>query len=84
MNLIPICPNIENCFELFGFDIMIDQGLKPWLLEVNSSPALAMDGAADQKVKPEMLKDTFKLLNFESYDVYHDRLNQQNKRNREN
>ena len=58
-----------------GFDIMIDQNLKPWLLEVNSSPALAMDGVADSKVKPELLRDTFKLIDFETYEVYHDKIN---------
>jgi hypothetical protein len=46
--------------------------LKPWLLEVNSSPAMAMDGVADQKVKPDLLRETFKLLDFEPYDNYID------------
>jgi len=34
--------NIEqkaNCFEVYGFDIVLDEELNPWVIEVNLSPA---------------------------------------------
>jgi tubulin polyglutamylase TTLL5 len=28
-------PHKQNCYELFGFDVLIDDCLKPWLLEAS-------------------------------------------------
>lgn len=50
-----------NCFELFGFDILIDQELKAWLLEVNLTPALSCDSPLDQKVKSNCIADLLSL-----------------------
>ena len=33
--------NKANSFELFGFDFVIDEDLKCWLIEANMSPACA-------------------------------------------
>ncbi|XP_018349366.1 PREDICTED: probable tubulin polyglutamylase TTLL2 [Trachymyrmex septentrionalis] len=55
-------PKSSNCFEFFGFDVLIDENLKPWLLEVNLSPALSNDCEVDSEVKKPLLHDLFDLL----------------------
>ena len=51
------------CFQILGFDIMIDKYFKPWLIEVNQSPSFATDSPLDYEVKKNVLRDTFSLLN---------------------
>ncbi|KAI5618863.1 tubulin polyglutamylase TTLL5 isoform X1, partial [Silurus asotus] len=57
-------PHRNNCFELYGFDVLIDSNLKPWLLEVNLSPSLACDTPLDLKIKASMISDMFSLVGF--------------------
>jgi hypothetical protein len=58
LNLIP---DKNCCFELFGFDILIDSNINPWLLEVNLSPSLSCDSALDHKIKTELVAECFNL-----------------------
>ena len=51
------------CFQILGFDIMIDSKFKPWLIEVNQSPSFATDSPLDYKCKKAVLTDTFSMLN---------------------
>ncbi|XP_016662328.1 tubulin polyglutamylase TTLL5 [Acyrthosiphon pisum] len=55
-------PHNQNCFELYGFDILVDDKLKPWLLEVNLSPSLGIDSGLDSRIKSSMLCDLFTLI----------------------
>uniref|UniRef100_A0A8C7PSP0 Tubulin--tyrosine ligase-like protein 5 n=1 Tax=Oncorhynchus mykiss TaxID=8022 RepID=A0A8C7PSP0_ONCMY len=55
-------PHRNNCFELYGFDVLIDSNLKPWLLEVNLSPSLACDAPLDLKIKASMISDMFSIV----------------------
>jgi len=32
--------NRKNSFEFFGYDFMVDDEFKVWLIEVNSSPSM--------------------------------------------
>ncbi|XP_064311992.1 tubulin polyglutamylase TTLL13 isoform X1 [Phalacrocorax carbo] len=51
------------CFEILGFDILLDRKLKPWLLEVNHSPSFTTDSRLDREVKDALLCDTINLIN---------------------
>ncbi|XP_008269563.1 tubulin polyglutamylase TTLL6 isoform X1 [Oryctolagus cuniculus] len=56
------------CFEILGFDVLLDHKLKPWLLEVNHSPSFSTDSRLDRDVKDSLLYDTLVLINLGSCD----------------
>jgi hypothetical protein len=51
------------CFQILGFDILIDRKFRPWLIEVNQSPSFETDSPLDYKVKKAVVQDAFFLLN---------------------
>ena len=56
-----------NCFDLLGFDVMVDRKLRPWLLEVNLSPSLAVDSPLDLHIKSSLIADTFNLVGVRAF-----------------
>ncbi|KAF4130383.1 Tubulin-tyrosine ligase family [Phytophthora infestans] len=51
-----------NSFDLLGYDILLDADLRPWLIEINSSPSMARDIDLDYQVKDAMMLDTLRVV----------------------
>lgn len=60
------CQNVvaqdKHCFECYGYDIMIDATLKPWLLEVNASPSLSCNTRKDRVMKTALINDILNVV----------------------
>lgn len=50
------------CFEVLGFDIILDSNATPYLLEVNHAPSFNTDTPLDYLIKKELIFDTINLL----------------------
>jgi len=58
----------SGCFEILGFDILVDRKLKPWILEVNHSPSFHTDSPLDKEIKEGLLYDTLNMLHVKASD----------------
>ncbi|KPI84729.1 putative tubulin tyrosine ligase protein [Leptomonas seymouri] len=55
----------KHCSELYGYDVMIDDALHPWLIETNASPSLTAETPADYHLKFNMLNDMLDVIDME-------------------
>lgn len=60
--------NKNACFEIYGFDVIVDAKLRPWLLEVNVSPSLSSSSLLDKQIKTLLLSDSLYLVGFRLID----------------
>uniref|UniRef100_A0A8W8ICE7 Tubulin polyglutamylase ttll6 n=1 Tax=Magallana gigas TaxID=29159 RepID=A0A8W8ICE7_MAGGI len=56
------------CFEILGFDVLLDRKLRPQVLEVNHSPSFNTDSELDREIKGALVWDSLNLVNFGACD----------------
>ena len=58
----------HNCYELYGFDIVLDQKLRAWLIEANTGPALHCPSPLDKRIKSQVVCDMLNIVGFTATD----------------
>ena len=51
----------KHCFELFGYDFIIDEDLNTWMIEVNTNPCLEESSSILQMYLPRLVEDMLSL-----------------------
>eukprot|EP00397_Hematodinium_sp_SG-2012_P009763 GEMP01009855.1.p1 GENE.GEMP01009855.1~~GEMP01009855.1.p1 ORF type:complete len:796 (+),score=165.26 GEMP01009855.1:463-2850(+) len=64
---VPRMPN-QNCCEMYGFDVLIDDKFRPWLLEVNVCPSLSSSSPLDKRIKTWLVADFLTLAGICPFD----------------
>jgi D-alanine-D-alanine ligase-like ATP-grasp enzyme len=54
----------KHCFEIFGFDFLLDVNCMPWLIEANTNPCLEESSPLLEMLIPRMLGNDFFCVKF--------------------
>ena len=52
----------KDCFELFGYDFLIDEDFRVWLIEVNTNPYFGIPNDYIADLLPKMIDDMTKIV----------------------
>ncbi|XP_034118823.1 polyglutamylase complex subunit TTLL1 [Drosophila albomicans] len=58
----PVMANDRHCFEVYGYDIIIDNNLKPWLIEINTSPSIQSTTKNDCTLKTRLIDNVLDVV----------------------
>ena len=53
--------SIENTFEIFGYDFMIDSSFRVYLIECNTNPCLEINCPLLARIIPELLDNSLRI-----------------------
>jgi len=54
--------NRNNFFELFGFDFLVDDDFRTWLIECNTNPYLGVPNTFIKNLLPKMVDDMLDII----------------------
>jgi D-alanine-D-alanine ligase-like ATP-grasp enzyme len=52
----------SNCFELLGYDFMIDEDLRVWMIEINQNPSVFPMSEVHEVYMKTMVLDLFDIV----------------------
>ena len=61
--------NRNNCFEIFGYDFILDINYRPFLLEINTNPGYEESSPLIKMLVPRMIDDALKLTIDKEFDT---------------
>lgn len=61
--------NQDVCFELLGFDVMLDKNLKAYVIEINRGCSLNTDSPLDKQLKENLILDTLIIQNLKPPEI---------------
>jgi hypothetical protein len=54
--------NRKNSFEFLGYDFLIDEDFRVWLIEVNTNPYIGVPNNYIKKLLPELIDDLLEIV----------------------